>query len=188
MAVCTVNSLRPQLASRATCFSRVTGLRPLQARRVTSAVRCSSDNDSEQSILQKAGLPAAVLLSAALLFAGTPDEALAARSGGRVGGSSFRSAPRSAPSAGAIRSGGGATVRNYNYYSAPPLVSPYGFGMPFFGGGYGVGFFPMGGIGSLFNILIIMFILNIVLQTVRSFTNGGDNNNNKRDNDDDDRW
>lgn len=42
----------------------------------------------EPSLHEKLAGPAAALLGAALLFAATPDEALAARSGGRVGGSS----------------------------------------------------------------------------------------------------
>jgi len=83
-------------------------------------------------------------------------------------------------------SGGG--VRNYNYYSAPP-ISPYGggYGMPMFGGG--IGFFPVFGLGSFFNILIVMFFINIALQTVKSFTNGQDGDNNTtRSDDEDDRW
>jgi len=56
-------------------------------------VRCSAQ-DEEKSIVEKIALPAAALLGAALLFASTPDEALAARSGGRVGGSSFSSRRR----------------------------------------------------------------------------------------------
>jgi hypothetical protein len=101
-----------------------------------------------------------------------------------------RSAPRaSAPRASAPRSSvGGGSVRNYNYYSAPPIVSPYGYGMGMpFGGG--IGFFPVFGLGSFFNIIIIMFFINIALQTVRSFTNGNDGENkNTRSEDEDERW
>ena len=89
--------------------------------------------------------------------------------------------PRSSgPSSGA--------VRNYNYYSAPPIISPYGYGMGF-GGGI-MAPFPMMGIGSLFNIIILMFVVNIVLQTVRSFTSGGGDGAKRRDEDDeeDERW
>ena len=72
-------------------------------------------------------------------------------------------------------------------------MSPYGYGMgmPFFGGG-GIGYFPMGGMGSLFNIIIIMFFLNIAVQTVRGMTNkdeDGNNSDKKFDKDsEDDRW
>lgn len=90
---------------------------------------------------------------------------------------------RSAPS---MPRSSGPSVRNYNYYSAPPLISSYGgygFGMPFFGGGI-VAPFPLFGIGSLFNIILVMFVINIVLQTVRGFTSGGS----RKDDDEDDRW
>lgn len=69
-------------------------MRPMQARRVLAPIRCSANSQEQSSFLQKAALPAAALLGAALLFAATPDEALAARSGGRVGGSGFSSRPR----------------------------------------------------------------------------------------------
>ena len=58
--------------------------------------------DQAESALKPFALPLTAALAAALLLsAGSPDEALAARSGGRVGGSSFRSArPSPAPSGG----------------------------------------------------------------------------------------
>jgi uncharacterized membrane protein len=85
-------TLKLQLAPRSlTCSS---GPKPLQARKMTAAVRCSAQKDTEPSILEKAKLPAIAVLAAALMFAGTPDEALAARSGGRMGGSGFSSRPR----------------------------------------------------------------------------------------------
>ena len=60
--------------------------------------------------------------------------------------------------------------------------------MPFFGGGYGVGFFPMFGIGSLFNIMILLFIMNVVFQTVKSFTNSSGDTKKRSDDEEDDRW
>jgi uncharacterized membrane protein len=89
---------------------------------------------------------------------------------------SMPSAPRSS----------GPSVRNYNYYSAPPLVSPYGYGLPFFGGGVGIAPFPIFGIGSIFNIILLMFVLNVVLSVVRNFTSG----DKKKDSwdDEDERW
>ena len=83
--------------------------------------------------------------------------------------------------------GGGGGVRNYNYYSAPPIISPYGYGGGL-GFGGGIGFFPVYGIGSFFNIIIIMFFLNIAFQTVRSFTNGSDKNTDRSEDDEDERW
>lgn len=135
---------------------------------------------------------AVVGMLAALLIGGgmiQPDEAFAARSGGRVGGSSFSSRRSAAPPRAAPRAGGGTTTRNYNYYSAPPLVSPYGFGMPFFGGGI-VAPFPFFGLGSLFNILILMFMVNVALNVINSFTNPDKSNrkDDSWDDRDDDRW
>ena len=55
--------------------------------------------DQAESAVRRFAMPLTAAVAAALLIsAGSPDEALAARSGGRVGGSSFRSA-RPAPSA-----------------------------------------------------------------------------------------
>ncbi len=88
----TATALRPTGAPRTACFTRAT---TLVARRAVPTVRCSAEKDSDRNgMLQKVALPAAALLGAALLFAATPDEALAARSGGRVGGSSFSARPR----------------------------------------------------------------------------------------------
>lgn len=58
--------------------------------RVQRAVRvyATQQKQDERSLQEKLAVPAAALLGAALLFAATPDEAEAARSGGRVGGSS----------------------------------------------------------------------------------------------------
>ncbi|CAL8468171.1 g7710 [Coccomyxa elongata] len=123
-------------------------------------------------------LAAAALAASLLLSAVAPEDALAARSGGRVGGSSFRSsapsAPRSAPSA--PRSSG-PSVRNYNYYSAPPLVGGYGgYGYGGYGyGGGGLSIFPAAPIffggGGLFNILIFMFVASTILGVVRNLFN-----------------
>jgi hypothetical protein len=91
MSMCTMNTLKLQLAPRAPCLTRNT---TVQVRKMASAVRCSAHKETEQSILEKAKLPAIALLAAALMLAGSPDEALAARSGGRMGGSGFSSRPR----------------------------------------------------------------------------------------------
>jgi hypothetical protein len=60
----------------------------IKARLPCMVVRASQEQPEEKTLTEKLALPAAALLGAALLFAATPDEALAARSGGRVGGSS----------------------------------------------------------------------------------------------------
>ena len=58
--------------------------------------------DQAESAVRRFAMPVTAAVAAALIIsAGSPDEALAARSGGRVGGSSFRSArPAPAPSGG----------------------------------------------------------------------------------------
>lgn len=170
----------------------------VQLHKKTTVVCLSQKRD--ESTMDKAGLDIpdlkkvlAVGMLAALLVGGdmvNPEEVLAARSGGRVGGSSFSSRRSAAPPRAAPRPGGGSTVRNYNYYSAPPLVSPYGFGMPFFGGGI-VAPFPFFGLGSLFNILILMFMVNVALNVINSFTNPDQQKGRKDDrwdDSEDDRW
>ncbi|NET02288.1 MAG: DUF1517 domain-containing protein [Sphaerospermopsis sp. SIO1G2] len=81
------------------------------------------------------------------------DGALAARTGGRIGGGSFRMpssrtyAPRTTPRAGGYYPGGG--------FGFPFLLPLWGFG----------------GFGGLFGILIFFAIANFLVQTFRSVTN-----------------
>lgn len=105
----------------------------------------------------------------ALAF-GQTDGALAARSGGRIGGGSFR-----APSSRSY------TPRTY----APPggggYYAPYpggGFGFPFLIPFWGIG----GGFGGVFSILIFLAIANFLVQSFRRVTSNdteeADYNNN----------
>ena len=81
------------------------------------------------------------------------DGALAARSGGRIGGGSFRAPSRTyAPS---TRSPGG------GYYPGG------GFGFPFL-----LPFFGFGGFGSLFTILIVIAIANFLINSFRRVSQG----------------
>jgi uncharacterized membrane protein len=98
----------------------------------------------------------AISLVAIAIF-GNAHEAFAKRSGGRVGGSSFKSTPsRSAPS----NSG----YSNNNSYSNSN------------GGGGGFFFFPMflggGGTGGLFTILLLVIVAGAILQAFRGRGNG----------------
>ncbi|BAY72323.1 DUF1517 domain-containing protein [Anabaena sp. FACHB-709] len=93
------------------------------------------------------------------LALGHADGALAARSGGRIGGGSFR-----APSS-----------RTYSPRYAPPGggygYSPYpggGFGFPFLLPLWGIG----GGFGGLFGILVFFAIANFLVQTFRRVSSG----------------
>ncbi|MBZ8179629.1 DUF1517 domain-containing protein [Oscillatoria salina] len=90
-----------------------------------------------------------------LVFSHAPD-ALAARSGGRIGGGSFRAPSRTySPPGGGYRAPGG----GYGYPGG-------GFGFPFLFPFFGIG----GGFGGLFTILIFLAIANFI---VRSFRNSG---------------
>ncbi|MFM2302635.1 MAG: hypothetical protein RLZZ135_38, partial [Cyanobacteriota bacterium] len=86
-------------------------------------------------------------------------DALAARSGGRIGGGSFRSPSRgySSPNGGMNRGGGG-------YYPGGGFSSPF-FWAPFMFGGGG---------GSLFSLLIMVAVGGYLLQSFRRLTGGGD--------------
>lgn len=93
-------------------------------------------------------------LVASLAF-GHADGALAARSGGRIGGGSFRAPSRSysSPSRTYAPPGGG-------YYAPYPGG---GFGFPFLFPFFGIG----GGFGGLFTILIFIAIANFLVQSFR---------------------
>lgn len=102
---------------------------------------------------------AAGFLVLALVFSHS-DIALAARSGGRIGGSQFRSRP--APSR-------TYTAPNRGYYPGPTYPGG-GFGFPFLIPFFGVG----GGFGGLFTILIFIAIANFLVSAVRRANEGGD--------------
>ena len=99
------------------------------------------------------------------LAMGHADSALAARSGGRIGGGSFRSPSRT--------------------YAPPTRTSPGGYG-----GGYGGGYYPGGGFGfpfilpfigggggGLFSVLIFLSIAGFLVQSFRRNSDGGDEGN-----------
>ncbi|MBW4518531.1 MAG: DUF1517 domain-containing protein [Scytolyngbya sp. HA4215-MV1] len=97
------------------------------------------------------------LLSLVLVMAlGQPASALAARSGGRIGGGSFRMPSRTyAPPRSYAPPGGG------GYYPGGG-----GFGFPFLFPFFGIG----GGFGGLFTILIFIAIANFLVQSFRRAT------------------
>ncbi|WRH68657.1 MAG: hypothetical protein RSE13_11140 [Planktothrix sp. GU0601_MAG3] len=89
--------------------------------------------------------PLAIFSLVTVLFFSQVDGVLAARSGGRIGGGSFRSSPSRSYSPSPGRSGGG-------YYGGG------GFGFPFL-----IPFFGFGG-GGLFSLLIFMALAGFHLQ------------------------
>ncbi|MEL4894879.1 DUF1517 domain-containing protein [Crocosphaera sp. Alani8] len=107
--------------------------------------------------------PLLILVLVITLVFGDVSSALAARTGGRIGGGSFRSPSRTytAPRGGGYRGG-------YGYGGG-------GFGFPFL-----IPFFGFGGFGSLFSILIFIALANFLIKTVRNL--GGDQMGNSYDN------
>lgn len=133
-------------------------------------------------------LPALAVLVAGSMLLGNPSDSLAASSGGRVGGSKFKSSapsksysPSRSGSGGGSGGGGSRSYNNYNLNINPPQYAPpiygggyggyYGGGVPFFG--RGVPFFGptvyVGGGGGLLQFLLIPIILYVVLNVVGSF-------------------
>jgi uncharacterized membrane protein len=159
-------SVRPPLARKAFAVQKASLSR---CSRVQRAVRvyATQQKQDEKSLQEKLALPAAALLGAALLFAATPDEAEAARSGGRVGGSSGFSS-RASTSRAATRPQTNRTVIQNNTYVAPPVFG--GFGFPMFGG---FGFYPVFGVGlgTIFNIMLLGIVIQVVFAVVSGFTN-----------------
>jgi uncharacterized membrane protein len=99
----------------------------------------------------------AVGLVLTLVFAQTGD-AFAARSGGRIGGGSFRS-----PSRGYSSPGNSYPSRGGGYYPGGGFLSPLFWFLPFGGGG-----------GGLFSLLIMVAVGSFLLNTFRRVA-GGDN-------------
>ena len=105
------------------------------------------------------------------LWVGSPAPADAASYGGRMGGGSFRSAPRSYS---APRSGGGYSGGGYN--------RGYGGGM---GGGSSFFFFPSpwmffgggGGAGGILSLLVLAALASTAVQAFQRFQQGQDGSN-----------
>lgn len=96
-----------------------------------------------------------------VLALGHADGALAARSGGRIGGGSFR-----APSSRTYAPPGGGYGGGYGGYA--PYPGGGGFGFPFLLPFWGIG----GGFGGLFGILIFFAIANFLVQAFRRASSG----------------
>ncbi|XP_057420324.1 uncharacterized protein LOC130714444 [Lotus japonicus] len=125
-------------------------------------------------------------LAAGVLTLGSVHDASAAKSGGRIGGQSFKSsAPRSAP-----RINNNSRTNTYvNPRVAPPLVGGYGYGygVPSYGGwGWSpFSFFAPGpsvavGVGGGFDTIVLFMLLGAGAAVVRRFFRS------KNDDDDDD--
>ncbi|KAK9097854.1 hypothetical protein Syun_024899 [Stephania yunnanensis] len=154
-----------------------------------SFISCQSSMDKEEhnnsnrkNELKLAKL-AVVTFAAGMLALGSVHEALAAKTGGRVGGQAFRSA---APKASSPRINNSRTNIYINPPVAPPLIGGYGYGVPFYGG-YGwspFSFFAPGpsvavGVGGGFDTFVLFLVLGVVASVIRGFFNRS------RDEDDD---
>ncbi|MEM1366746.1 MAG: DUF1517 domain-containing protein [Cyanobacteria bacterium P01_H01_bin.15] len=111
------------------------------------------------NFFKKLGKALLILTLAFTLLVSSADAALAARSGGRMGGGSFRAPTRSYTSRPVARSGG------YGYGG--------GMGFPFL-----LPFVGFGGFGSLFSILVFFAVINFLIQAFRNSGLGGDAENN----------
>ncbi|XP_042486532.1 uncharacterized protein LOC122066759 [Macadamia integrifolia] len=142
-----------------------------------SVISCRSSTDESHDPSRKNEMRLAklaiVTLAAGVLTLGAVDGASAAKTGGRVGGQAFRSAPR----ASAPRGNNSRTNIYINPPLAPPLVGGYGYGVPFYGGwGWSpFSFFVPGpsvaiGVGGGFDVLVFFMFLGAVAAIFRRFT------------------
>ena len=152
-----------------------------QQRARTTIVTCAkkTSKEDENGPMMKPALAGALAASIMLTGAMDPGYAEAARSGGRVGGGSFRSssysraAPRMSAQSRTAPPVGGYGGYGYNSVFMPmPIMPMYGFG------------FGFGGMGFLFNLMFFFFILNTVLGFLQQF-NEQNNSGNRRDDDED---
>lgn len=138
-----------------------------------------TSTEDENGPMMKPALAGVLAASIMLTGAMDPGYAEAARSGGRVGGGSFRSssysraAPRMSAQSRTAPPVGGYGGYGYNSVFMPmPIMPMYGFG------------FGFGGMGFLFNLMFFFFILNTVLGFLQQF-NEQNNSGSRRDDDED---
>ncbi|GAV76008.1 DUF1517 domain-containing protein [Cephalotus follicularis] len=136
--------------------------------------------DSFRKVENQLAKLAIVTLAAGVLTLGSVGDASAAKSGGRVGGQAFKSAPRSSSPKINNRS-------RTNIYINPPVAPPlvggygYGYGVPFYGGwGWSpFSFFAPGpsvavGIGGGFEVVALFIFLGTIAAVVRKFIGSKD--------------
>ena len=168
-------------------------LRVVVARRIRAtprsiAIRASTSERPPASELQRmteceparapwwkgAAKGAAALALAAALTLGAPADALAARSSGRMGGSSFRSAApsRSYSSPGAMSSSRSAMSSTGPSMMSRSMIAPTIF-VPMGGYGYGMGMGGMGyGFGNLISLAFIAIVVMAFLDNIKNMFGG----------------
>lgn len=169
-------------------MQKVSGLPALRARPAVAtrptrqAMVCKASYDAEKTIATLAVPVATVVAAGMLVSAVVPEQALAARSGGRAGGSNFaarRAAPRAQPR----------VTNNYSttVVAAPPVyaASPFGYG------GFGFGGFrlmptfvmPFPFFGGLFQFMFLALMFSVVFGVVKGML-GGSSKRSQAKNDD----
>lgn len=154
------------------------------SRSASSRLSCRASNEKDGAPpswagrnleLKQLGKLAMVALAAGVLVLTPVDDAMAGKSGGRVGGKAFRSAaPR--PSGPRINN----SRTNIYVNPAPPLVGGYGYGgyggygLSPFGGFYGGPSVALG-VGGGFDTFVLLIVGGAVVGAVRRFLNRKDN-------------
>ena len=146
---------------------------------VTIVARASSEDDARSSDAKRAVVAAVLAATVALGSDGVmPEAAEAARSGGRVGGGSFRASSRAAPRMRA-QSRTAPPVGGYGYgYNSVFMPMPI---MPMYGFGYG-----FGGMGFLFNLMFLFFIVNTLQGFLAQIAEDAERMDARGDDDDED--
>jgi uncharacterized membrane protein len=173
----------PAATTRAVAMRRTVRARTMMMtkRGAIVAVKASGRGDEDAAPKRSLNGGLAAFMAATIMLTGAidADVAEAARSGGRVGGGSFRASSRSAPRMSAQSRGappvGGYARGGYGYNSVfmpMPIMPMYGFG------------FGFGGLGFIFNIMFFLFVVNFVLSFLQSFQQSND----PRDRRDDDEF
>lgn len=129
-------------------------------------IRHLQQNIDVKSVWNTAQKALAIIAVTAALTMTSPDVSEAARSGGRVGGSQFRSAPRSSAPRPSPSYGGGGYGGGYGYGVGPglfmnPFISPFG----------GFGFGGFGGLGGLGGLFALAAVASLVSDVARSRSN-----------------
>eukprot|EP00195_Chlamydomonas_chlamydogama_P013807 CAMPEP_0202898704 /NCGR_PEP_ID=MMETSP1392-20130828/7155_1 /ASSEMBLY_ACC=CAM_ASM_000868 /TAXON_ID=225041 /ORGANISM="Chlamydomonas chlamydogama, Strain SAG 11-48b" /LENGTH=176 /DNA_ID=CAMNT_0049584707 /DNA_START=81 /DNA_END=611 /DNA_ORIENTATION=- len=151
--------------------------------RCVRTVVCRAQNTENDVVRKAVALPLASMVAAALVAgAVVPDEALAAKSSGRVSGSSgfsSRKVQKAAPST-------STTVNNTTVVMAPPVYSPPMFS-PF-------GFSPFGGfsimptfvmpvpfLGGILQFMFLAMIASVIFGVIRGIASSASSSQKKKD-------
>ncbi|XP_073317739.1 uncharacterized protein [Primulina huaijiensis] len=144
--------------------------------RISCRCRPDEKDDSSRKIENHLAKLALVAMTAGILTLGSVDPAAAAKTGGRIGGQAFKSAPP--PRSAGPRINNSRTNVFINPPVAPPLVGGYGYGLgvPFYGGwGWSpFSFFAPGpsvavGVGGGLDVFVLFIVLGAVSAVLRRF-------------------